>query len=302
MGILKNLLLSILFMLGCTGFVQAQEPVPLPLTVEQLDASLKYQTGKITLPNGIATLDLPPTFRYLNPTDTARVLVDGWGNPPGAATLGMIVPAATSVLSPAGWGVIVTYEADGHVLDDEADQIKYDELLKTMQDELVESNPERKKQGFPAMTLVGWAEKPSYDKASHKLYWAKELKTEGMPDSGLNYNIRVLGREGVLVLNAVAGMDQIETIRQEMKQVTAFSDFTPGNKYADFNSKTDKTAEYGLAALVAGGVASKLGLFGKLLALLLAFKKLIIVGIGAAGVAVFQFFRGKSQAKVNLDK
>jgi uncharacterized membrane-anchored protein len=113
----------------------------------------------------------------------------------------------------------------------------------------------------------------------------------------------VLGRKGVLVLNAVAGMDQIAKIRTEMKQITAFSEFTDGNRYADFDSHTDKTAEYGIAALVAGGVAAKLGLFGKLFAMLLVFKKLLIVGIGAIGVAINKFLgRDKTSNKVNLDK
>lgn len=51
-------------------------------------------------------------------------------------------------------------------------------------------------------------------------------------------------------------------------------------------------AEYGLAALVAGGVASKLGLFGKLLALLLAPKVLILAVVGG-GAAIVKFFTGK---------
>ncbi len=287
---------------GLMTAARAAEPADAAVTPEQFEASLKVQSGKIALPNGLATLDLPANFRYLAPAEAERVLVDGWGNPPGMKSLGMIVPANTSLLSPAGWGVIVTYEADGHVLDDEADKIKYDELLKEMQEQVLENNAERKKQGYGAMTLVGWAETPSYDKTSHKLYWAKELKTEGAAVPSLNYNIRVLGREGVLVLNAIAGMDQIAEIKREMKTVTAFSDFTPGNRYADFNAGTDKTAEYGLAALVAGGIAGKLGLFGKLLALLIAFKKLIIIGVGAAGIALFQFIRGKSSAKVKLEK
>jgi uncharacterized membrane-anchored protein len=112
----------------------------------------------------------------------------------------------------------------------------------------------------------------------------------------------VLGRQGVLVLNAIATMNQIDTIKTEMKHVTAFTDFTPGNRYADFNAATDKTAEYGLAALVAGGVAAKLGLFGKLFAFLLAFKKLIILGVVAVGVGIARFFKGKSDGKVNLEK
>ena len=113
----------------------------------------------------------------------------------------------------------------------------------------------------------------------------------------------MLGREGVLVLNAVAGMDQLAKIRTEMKQVTAFSDFTPGNRYADFNSTTDKTAEYGIAAMVAGGVAAKLGLFGKLFAFLLMFKKFVIVALGALVYGLAKFFgRDKGPAKVKLEK
>ena len=118
----------------------------------------------------------------------------------------------------------------------------------------------------------------------------------------MNYNIRVLGRQGVLVLNAVAGMNQIATIREEMKKVTAFSEFTAGNRYTDYNSATDKTAEYGIAALVAGGAAAKLGLFGKLFALLLAFKKLIFMAGAALVYGLFKFFSGRSEKKVNLDK
>ena len=301
---LKNLAFALLLLaFGGLNATFAQEAGQASMTAEQFESLLSFQQGKITLPGGMATLDLPPAFRYLDPADAEKVLVEGWGNPPGQKTLGMIVPAATSLLSAAGWGVIVTYDADGHVKDDDADAIKYDELLKEMQDSTEANNEERKKAGYSAMSLVGWAEKPSYDKASHKLYWAKELKTAGDQGSGLNYNIRVLGREGVLVLNAVAGMDQLAKIRTEMKQVTAFSDFTPGNRYADFNSATDKTAEYGIATLVAGGVAAKLGLFGKLFALLLAFKKFVIIGLGALVYGLAKFFgRDKSAAKVSLEK
>jgi uncharacterized membrane-anchored protein len=269
------------------------------MTKEAFLASLKFQQGDIILPGNIATLKLPPSFRYLPPADAERLLVDAWGNPPGTNSLGMIIPTDTSPLTDQGWGVIVTYQKDGHVKDDDADSIKYDELLKDMQEGVLASNAARKEHGYAAMTLMEWAEKPSYDKASHKLYWAKELKSEGSPQSSLNYNIRVLGREGVLILNAVAGMDQIAQIKTEMQHVTAFTEFTSGNRYADFDSKTDKVAEYGIAALVAGGVAAKLGIFGKLFALLLAFKKLIFIGVAAAGAGLFKLFgRGKTAAPV----
>jgi uncharacterized membrane-anchored protein len=258
----------------------------------------------VSLPGGIATLDLPPAFRYLTPADSSRLL-EAWGNPPGAESLGMIVPAGVNPMSPESWGVVITYDKDGHVKDDDADGINYSKLLKEMQEDLAESNAERKKQGYRAMTLIGWAEQPHYDKASHKLYWAKELQSEGAAHHGLNYNIRVLGREGVLVLNAVAAIDQLDQIKAEMQQVTSFANFTDGNRYADFNGSTDKVAEYGIAALVAGGMAAKLGFFGKLFALLLAFKKLIVIGVAALGSVVWKFFKRAPQAApaaVSLEK
>ncbi len=256
------------------------------MTAEQFLASLNFQSGKIDLPGGIAALDLPPSFRYLNPADTNRVLVDAWGNPPGGSSLGMIVPADASLLSQEGWGVVITYQEDGHVNDDDASKINYTDLLKQMKEDTEEENKERLKQGYPSMLLSNWAEDPHYDQSTHKLYWALDLATGDATEHTLNYNIRVLGRKGVLVLNAIAGMHQLPGIKTEMQKVIAFTEFKPGNGYADFNTSTDKVAEYGIAALVAGGVAAKLGLFAKLFALLIAFKKVLIIGVIALVAAV----------------
>lgn len=73
----------------------------------------------------------------------------------------------------------------------------------------------------------------------------------------LNYNIRMLGRRGVLVINVVAGMPQLADVEKATPALLAMVDFQPSHRYADFNADTDKTATYGLAALVAGGVAAK---------------------------------------------
>jgi uncharacterized membrane-anchored protein len=283
------------FLFGSLIAISCAAENPQKLTAEEFVSSLNFQTGKINLPGSIATLDLPPSFRYVGPDDAEKILVNAWGNPPGNKTLGMIFPADVSPLQKNGWGVVVTYEKDGHVKDDDADSIKYDELLKTMQESEKTNNDQRKKNGYPEMNLVGWAEQPIYDKQSHKLYWAKDIHFNGAQENTLNYNVRVLGREGVLVLNAVAGMNQIADIKQQMQTVNQFSEFTPGNRYADFDNKTDKVAEYGIAALVAGGIAAKLGLFGKFIAILIAFKKLLFVAVAGAGSYVYKFFKRKKE-------
>lgn len=300
----KQLLFILITLLSLNAFSQPTETPPAPeqSTAAPADdgsaaflASLKFQTGKIALPNGIASLDLPANFRYLAPADAEKLLVEGWGNPPGNETLGMIIPTETNPLSEAGWGVVISYTEDGHIKDEDADKINYTELLDDMKKESEEANKERVKQGYAAMHLVGWAEPPSYDKNARKLYWAKEYSSDKEGEHSLNYNIRVLGRKGVLVLNAVAGMNQISQIKSEMPAILAVTEFTQGNRYADFDSKTDHTAEYGLAALVAGGVAAKMGLFAKIGVFLLAFKKFILIGLVAVGAFLRKLFTGKSE-------
>ena len=76
------------------------------------------------------------------------------------------------------------------------------------------------------------------------------------------------------------------------------AEFNEGYRYAEFNAKTDRMAEYGLGALIAGGVAAKLGLFGKLFALLIAFKKIIIVGLIAVGGYLVKMFGKKRDEAV----
>ncbi len=287
-----------LFALGFSGLgMAADAPTADPQSKgpsrEQFEQSLHFQTGEIKLKDGLATLRLPPEFRYLNPADTERVLTQAWGNPKGDGTLGMIVPSDTSPVANDAWAVIVSFEEDGYVPDQDADTIKYDELLKKMQEDGKASNEARAKDGFDPIELIGWAEPPRYDKSAHKMYWAKELKVGNAEQHTLNYNIRVLGRRGVLVLNAVAGMEQLDLIRQRTPGILAATDFNPGHSYGDFNASTDKLAAYGLAALVAGGIAAKTGLLAKLIGLLIVGKKIIALGVVAAIAAFRKFFQRK---------
>ena len=53
----------------------------------------------------------------------------------------------------------------------------------------------------------------------------------------LNYDVRVLGREGVLSMNAVAGMDLLEQIRSEMRPLIEVAEFNEGYRYAEFDSR-----------------------------------------------------------------
>lgn len=254
-----------------------------------------YQTGEIVLPNKVATLHLGSRYRYLDPAETNKLLV-AWGNPDDNSTQGSVVPGDVDPLTDGGWAVILTYEDEGHIDDSDAAEIDYDDMLKDMKKGAESSNDDRKAAGYQAVHLVGWAEKPRYDATTKKLYWAQELDFEGSPAHTLNYEVRVLGREGVLSMNAVGGMNQLAQIRADMQPLIGVAEFNAGHRYAEFNSKTDRMAEYGLGALIAGGVAAKLGLFGKLGVLLLAGKKFIIIGLVALGGLLARMLGKKKDA------
>jgi len=269
------------------------------VTPEEFEAKLGYQTGTVTLEGGMATIRLPPSFRFIGPEGSRRLLTDAWGNPPATAegVLGMLIPANASPLTKEGWGIAITYSEDGYVNDNDAGKINYGKLLKEMQEDTAAANEERKKQGFEPITLVGWAEPPSYDPNAHKMYWAKDLLFGNGPEHTLNYSIRILGRRGVLELNAVANMGQLESIRGETRGVLAAVDFTEGHRYTDYLPGKDKAAAYGVVGLVAGATAAKAGFFKLLWLGILAFKKLIVVGVVALLAALKRLFGGKPQSE-----
>jgi uncharacterized membrane-anchored protein len=275
----------------------AQSPQGLSSTPEEFEAKLGYQTGTVALKNGMATIRLPESFRFIGPEGSRRLLVEAWGNPPAAAedVLGMLIPSEASPVSAEGWGIVITYDEDGYVNDSDAAKMDFTKLLKEMQESASESNEERKKQGFDTVRLVGWAEPPSYDRAAHKMYWAKDLQFGSNSDHTLNYNIRILGRRGVLVLNAVASMDQLAAIRSETKNVLNAVEFNEGHRYADFLPGKDKAAAYGLAGLIVGATAAKAGFFKVLWVGILAFKKVIVVGGVALLAALKRLLGGGKQ-------
>jgi uncharacterized membrane-anchored protein len=262
---------------------------------QKLLDGLNFQKGEISLKGGLAKIHVPEEFRYLDPKDAETVLSRLWGNPPNSHTLGMLVPAKISLASQEAWAVIISYDEDGYVKDDDAATINYDKLLKEMKEGTKEASKQREKAGYGSMELIGWATPPRYDPATHKMYWAKELRFGYSDENTLNYNIRMLGRRGVLVLNAVAGVKQLQEIEAATPAVLSMVDFQEGHRYADFNASTDKVATYGLAALVAGGLATKAGLFKGLIAGLLAAKKFVIIAVVAVAGFIKRLFTGKKE-------
>lgn len=264
--------------------------------------SLHPVDGQIRIPQAQAALALGKDYYFLPAEEAKRVLIEGWGNPPDSVTdvLGMVFPAGKT-FADAPWGAVVTFEKTGYVADSDAKTADYDAVLTQSRDNEEALNAERRKAGFGGQHLVGWAQQPSYDGARHALIWAREIRFDGEADNTLNYDVRLLGRRGVLSLNMVAGMRQLPQVRAAAASFSKAAAFESGARYVDFDESVDEKAEYGLAGLVAAGVgvaaAKKFGL----LALLLAFgKKFIVLIVAAFGglVTWFRRRRAKDQAEM----
>lgn len=275
--------------------------------IAAFDASLTRKTGKITLPLANVTLTVPDSFYFLNPADSEKVLTEGWGNPPDSSIAGMLFPADMSPLGEDSWGVVLRYEATGYVSDEDASTIDYDMLIDAMRESTEAENAMRKAQGYEAIEVIGWAATPRYDAGSHKLYWAKELLFEGQAEHTLNYDMRVLGRRGVLSLNFVATVGQLAEIERASPAVLAIPEFDAGSRYEDFNASVDAKADFGVAGLIGGtAAAAVLAKNGGLLAAALMFLKkgwfLIFAAIAGIGAAVRRLFNGKSKAAEKADQ
>jgi uncharacterized membrane-anchored protein len=255
--------------------------------------SLNFQTGDVKIGAAKAIIHANNDYQMLGAKDARRVLEELWGNPPDAETLGMIVPKKAGLLGDGSWAVVLSYSGDGYVSDKEANDINYDDMLKTMQQETLDSNIERKKAGYGSIVLNNWATRPHYDATSSKLYWAKDLTFDDGKDHTLNYDVRALGRYGYLSMNAVATMADLKAVETGMADVIKMAEFESGARYADFNASSDKTAAYGLAALVAGGLAAKTGMLAKLLAIIIAGKKVLFLVVAGAFAGLKKFFGGK---------
>ena len=271
----------------------AQAPAP-QVDVAKIAKSLKPLHGKIALPAAKASLDLGTAYDFYGPEDAKKILIDIWGNPADsvAGVLGLVMQAGKSPLKD-NWGAVVTYEASGYVPDTDAASTDYTALLKQMQDGEGEFNEQRTSAGYPTIHVVGWAESPAYDKASHSMIWARDLKfSDGNTDT-LNYDVRSLGRAGVLSVNLVSTIPHLGDVKAAAHEFAGHAAFDPGARYTDFNPDMDKKAEYGVGGLVAAGagvlIAKKLGLLAIAGKFLFGFLKPILVGV----VAMFAAFKNR---------
>ena len=238
-----------------------------------------------------AVLKLPARHAFVPKAEAARIL-RALGNTVSEATfVGMVVGT-----NDEPWIVVVRHIKEGYIKDDDAKNWNQDDLLKNLKEGTEQSNQDRRARGFPELEVLGWVEPPAYDAQTHRLVWSLSMKHKGESDvqvKGINYNTYALGRDGYFSLNLLTDSSRIGRDKAVARELLADLGYNSGKRYEDFNASTDHIAEYGLAALIGGIAAKKLGLFALAFAFVLKFAKVFAIGALALGAGVFKLFRRK---------
>ncbi|WKB53927.1 DUF2167 domain-containing protein [Eleftheria terrae] len=282
-----------------SGEAEPNASVQAGLDAELAAASQAAQAAQTVGPADIkvrdqAVLHLPKGYVWVPQTQANR-LMRAMGNTVDNRMVGLVFPAGEEK-----WMVAAEFEPAGYVKDDDARDWDIDELYTSLKDGTEAGNEDRKSRGFQELEIGPWVEKPTYDSSNHRLVWALSVRDKGAPADGtqsINYNTYALGREGYVSLNLITELKDIGQDKVHAATLLSALEYNAGKRYADFDASTDKVASYGLAALIAGGAAKKLGLFAVIGAFLAKFAKVaLLAGAGLiAGVA--KLFKRKAAAE-----
>jgi len=299
-GVTVRLLLFVLcFALAPSLATAQQAPKSPPVDpAKELDAAADAALAAMrTWPTDVrlrdqAVLRLPAGYGYI-PVAQSQRLLRATGNPPGSDLEGMVIDSARPF---AGWFVVIRHVPSGYVKDDDARDWNADELLSSLREGTEEANKERRSRGFPEIEVVGWVERPAYDARTYRLVWSAETRGKGSASTerGVNYNTYALGREGYFSLNLVTDRTLIGGLKPRAAELLAALAYNEGKRYQDFNASTDRVAEFGLAALVAGAAAKKLGLFALIGVFLVKVWKIAVFALIAIAAGGLKLFRRKS--------
>ena len=245
-------------------------------------AAGQVQAAETVFPLGDqAQIVLPDGFNSMNAQETQAMLRAG-GEPVSGKELGFVSPNAED----QNWSLFFDFDAIGYVKDDEKDKLDADAILTSIREGNEHANEIRRQNKSPEMQITGWHTKPIYNPTTKNLEWCIAATVSG--HSLLNYNIRKLGREGVMEITLVTAPASLDADLPKVRSLLDRFTFVSGKTYGEWKAG-DKIAEYGLAALIAGGaaaVALKSGLLQKLI-------KPLIIGVIALGGFLAKLFGGR---------
>lgn len=243
-----------------------------------------------------ASIEVPEGYVFTGPQG-ARVFMELNENPPNPNTMGILQPIAED----QSWFVCFEYQDVGHVTDDDQRSIDAAALLASIRQASDLGNQERRQRGWPEMRIKDWVIPPGYEAETKRLAWALGAESDA-PDGSVhqvcNYNVKLLGRTGVMSATLVCNPEEVSGLIPVVRTSLEGFRFLPGHTYGEWR-EGDKLAAYGLTGLITGGAAvaaAKSGLLGKLLAVIAKAGKLVVVAVAALFAGIWKLFFGRKSA------
>ncbi|MBL7963919.1 MAG: DUF2167 domain-containing protein [Flavobacteriales bacterium] len=220
----------------------------------QVEALFTYQHGEVWLGNGMAVLEVPAGHKFLDATQSLRVIHELWGNTAVDAVLGMLLPEGDSLLADDALAIVLQYEPVGRVSLSGADDLDPEVLLARIQERELDDNARLAEQGQEPAFTMGWPLPPVLDEARHTLHWGKHLQVGEGEEAGdlLIADARLLGRHGVLIANAVTSLDDADRVGKAFVDLLRALRFAPGQDYASFEEEIDLVSPWTLNGLLLG--------------------------------------------------
>jgi uncharacterized membrane-anchored protein len=270
------------------------DPKPENETAEQKEEreflkSIAWQKGPTEANVGeLAKVKVPEGFMFTAGEGT-RKLLEAMGNPTHGNELGFLSPTNMK------WFVVFEFSDTGYVKDDDKDKLDPQKLLTVIKRGTEEGNKRRAKLGSAPMKIIGWEVPPKYNDQTKNLEWAIRAESEGKPV--VNYNTRLLGREGVMEAALVIDPEKMQETLPTFQTLLSGYKYKSGHTYAEYK-QGDKLAKYGLAALITGGAAAVAVKTGLMATIIMFFKKgakLIVVAVVAVGAFIKKLVMGRGR-------
>lgn len=249
---------------------------------EKIERTIVTKPGLVPL-GSLATLNLQPGSCFVPPASTREFMI-ALGNTFSGEVLGMIIAG-----SQGEWnlGIMIVLESSpsGHILDADANKLDATAILDSIRSSTEAANVDRKLRNEGVLKVLGWDEPPYYDQPKRLLVWS--INTMESNTTSINYNQNMLGRDTLLRMVALGSVDNAK-IKQFAKSSASHITYNPGMRYEDYQPGVDKLAEYGLAALIAGIAAKKLGFLALLLAFFVKGWKIILIVMVFLGRPIYK--------------
>lgn len=193
-----------------------------------------------------ATLEIHENYSFLDKANTQRSMLN-MGSKPNGNEIG-------SLYSDSQFGslyVVFEYVKTGHI-DDSKQNLDANELLSSY----ISGTEEENRNAAPEdrMYVTGWEIEPTYDSSKHRLIYSLGFK-DAYQESLVNYNVKLLTREGYITAILVTEMANFQQSRLAFEEIVLNRlSINTGYNYEDYDASTDKTSTVGLKSILLGGI------------------------------------------------